>query len=436
MAKAKTRVKSAKHSTKLKSLPIKHFHEHLAQIKTAHPKNKIKLFQDLPLEDQGFILWHLTKHSKQTIIHSLTNKELLKILHYLDPDEATDLIQELSKKRQTQITKNLSSEIKEKVEFMLRFDPHSAAGMMSLDYIEIKSKLTFKQTSELVKRHEKRTGKVPTILVLKGSKIVGELRVHDLAIQKNSSKITPFIKPIRTIHYDAKTTEVITLFQHIPHKKVVVLHEDNSILGVIYSDDVLKNLQKQSAKSLYRFAGVEQEEDVNDPISSKVKNRYRWLIVNLATAFLAALVVSLFQDTISSFVLLAAYMPIIAGMGGNAGTQTLAIMVRAITLKEVKLQTGAKVIFKETSTGILNGIIIGLIITAIAFIFKQNMLIGAIAAIAMVINLAIAGFFGSVIPLIMKRLGKDPATSATIFITTATDIFGFFIFLGLASLVL
>ena len=141
----------------------------------------------------------------------------------------------------------------------------------------------------------------------------------------------------------------------------------------------------------------------------------------------------LFQETISAFVLLAVYMPVIAGMGGNTGTQTLAVMVRGIALKEIELKTGTKVILKEAGTGLVNGVINGIIVSIIAIIFNQNYLLGLVAGVAMIINMMIAGFFGSTIPLIMKRLGKDPATSAAIFITTATDLFGFFVFLGLAT---
>ena len=141
----------------------------------------------------------------------------------------------------------------------------------------------------------------------------------------------------------------------------------------------------------------------------------------------------LFQETISAFVLLAVYMPVIAGMGGNTGTQTLAVMVRGIALKEIELKTGTKVILKETGTGLVNGVINGIIVSIIAIIFNQNYLLGLVAGVAMIINMMIAGFFGSTIPLIMKRLGKDPATSAAIFITTATDLFSFFVFLGLAA---
>jgi len=160
------------------------------------------------------------------------------------------------------------------------------------------------------------------------------------------------------------------------------------------------------------------------------------LIINLATAFLAASVVSLFQETISAFVLLAVYMPIVAGMGGNAGTQTLAVVVRGLALKEIELKTAKRVIINEIIAGGINGIINGILVAAVAILWNKNPMFGLVIGLAMVINLIIAGFFGAIVPLIMKQLGKDPASSATIFITTATDVFGFLSFLGLATILL
>jgi len=234
------------------------------------------------------------------------------------------------------------------------------------------------------------------------------------------------------VKYDEDEKAVIETFKSHPHDKIVVLDDDGSILGIIYSDDVLKLLKKASVNDLQRFAGVSEEEDVLDPPLVKVKNRYRWLIINLATAFLAASVVSLFQKTISAYVLLAVYMPIVAGMGGNAGTQTLAVMVRGLALKEIEPKRVQKVIINEMVAGGINGIINGGLVALVATLWNKSPMLGLIVAIAMIVNLVIAGFFGALIPLIMKKLGKDPASSATIFITTATDVCGFFAFLGLA----
>ncbi len=400
------------------------------------PKNRISIFREIPANKQGFILLGLSKRLQKEIIGKLSDEELVELLNYLDPDEATDLLRNTEAKRRKKVLKKLGKEIREKVEFLLKFDPRTAAGLMSLDYVEVNKNITFEQVSKVIQKHEKRTGKFPTILVVQDGFLIGELPAHTLAIAERKEKISKYVKRIPSIRYDKNEREIVAVFKKHPHNKIVVLDKNDSILGIIYSDDILKLIEKQSANNLRQFAGVSEEEDVLDSALVKVKNRYKWLIINLATAFLAASVVGLFQGTISKFVLLAVYMPIVAGMGGNAGTQTLAVVVRGLALKEIELKRAKRVIINEVLAGGINGIINGILVAAVAVLWNQSPMLGLVIGLAMIINLIIAGFFGAIIPLIMKRLGKDPASSATIFITTATDVFGFFSFLGLATIML
>ena len=400
------------------------------------PKNRISIFREIPANKQGFILLGLSKRLQKEIMGKLSDEELVELLNYLDPDEATDLLRNTEAKRRKKVLKKLGKEIREKVEFLLKFDPRTAAGLMSLDYVEVNKNITFEQVSKVIQKHEKRTGKFPTILVVQDGFLIGELPAHTLAIAERKEKISKYVKRIPSVRYDKNEREIVAVFKKHPHNKIVVLDKNDSILGIIYSDDILKLIEKQSANNLRQFAGVSEEEDVLDSALVKVKNRYKWLIINLATAFLAASVVGLFQGTISKFVLLAVYMPIVAGMGGNAGTQTLAVVVRGLALKEIELKRAKRVIINEVLAGGINGIINGILVAAVAVLWNQSPMLGLVIGLAMIINLIIAGFFGAIIPLIMKRLGKDPASSATIFITTATDVFGFFSFLGLATIML
>jgi magnesium transporter len=272
--------------------------------------------------------------------------------------------------------------------------------------------------------------------MIDNGKLLGELPGHVLALHKGKEKIDKYVKRVPHIRYDNDEKDVINSFLKHPHDKVVVLDENEDIIGVIHSDDLLALLDKRRSSDLYGLAGVNKEEDATDGLFTKVRFRWLWLIINLGTAFLAASVVGMFEDTISKFTLLAVYMPIVAGMGGNAATQTLAVTVRGIVMQEISLKNSVKYIAREIGAGVINGAINGILVAAVAVFINKNPMLGLVLAIAMVCNLFIAAFAGALIPLIMKKLGKDPATSATIFITTCTDVGGFFVFLSLAQALL
>ncbi len=397
---------------------------------------RLNLFRELPIPEQAQTLLHLTKHIQVDLMLLLKDGELIQIFEHLDPDEITDLVQLLPLKRQKKIIQQLNDEVKKSVEILNQFSPESAAGLMNLDYIQVDVNDTIASVAKQFKTHEKRTGRLPAIFVMDNGKLKGFLPGHELGFARPSEKCRKYIRKIATIKHNATHDEVIKLFRTHPHNKIVVLGPQKNIIGVIYSDDILKLLKKDETSALYDFAGVHDEESVLDSAKSKVKHRYKWLIINLGTAFLAAFTVGLFDEVISKYVLLAVYMPIVAGMGGNAGTQTLAVLVRGIALKQIDLSTAWPTLKREILAGIINGIINGILVASVVIIFNHDFKVAFILGIAMVINLFVASSFGTLIPLILKKLGKDPATSATIFITTATDVLGFLAFLGLASIIL
>jgi magnesium transporter len=307
---------------------------------------------------------------------------------------------------------------------------------MNLDYIQVDIGDDIASVSEQVKTHEKRTGKIPATLIMEKGKFYGYLPAYELGLRSPHDKAVRYAQKVIQVKYNTKKSQVIDNFRKNPHGKVVVLGEAGNVIGIIYSDDVLKFLHDQDTTSLYDFAGVSQEESVYDSTRNKVRYRYKWLILNLATAFLAAFTVGLFEGTISKYVLLAVYMPVVAGMGGNAATQTLAVLVRGISLKQISLKTMWNTLRSELGAGFINGLINGFLIIGIIAIKDRDLIMGLLLGAAMIINLLIAALFGTMVPLVMKKLGKDPASSATIFITTATDVLGFLTFLGLASLIL
>jgi magnesium transporter len=267
--------------------------------------------------------------------------------------------------------------------------------------------------------------------------LLGRLPGAALAVADHPGEaLADYVEPVPGVRFDLPDADVLDVFRENRESTVAVFDDDEEILGVIHADELLTLLQEEVGETLYEFTGVDEEESVLDGPLAKVRRRYLWLIINLGTAFLAAGVVGLFESTISALAVLAAYMPVVAGMGGNAGTQSMAVTVRGLSLEQVSLATGRRVILNEIVAGAINGAITGVLVAVVATVFNRSPLLGLVIGVSMVANLVIAGFFGALIPLVLESLDIDPATSATIFITTATDVLGFFVFLGLAQAVL
>lgn len=397
---------------------------------------RAEVFLAQPPEKRVEIIHSLTVSVRRELLRSIPDEDVVHILQTVDPDDATDYLQLLGPKKRERVLHLLSQDLKDSLSTLLEFDAETAAGLMTLDYIQADTSDTIATVAKKFRSHEKRTGRPPVILMMKEGKLAGFLPGHELGFARQNELVGKYIKRIPSISYAARHDEVFDMFHAHPHSKVAVLNDAGDVVGIIYSDDVLKIIQEQEASGLYDFAGISQEETVTDSARKKVEHRYRWLIINLGTAFLAAFTVGLFEDTLEQFVLLAIYMPIVAGMGGNAATQTLAVLVRGIALKQIELRTALRTLKNEVGAGLINGLINGLIVAVVVMVLNQDAKIALVLAMAMVINLLVAAFFGTLVPLVMSKLGKDPAASATIFITTATDVLGFLVFLSLGKLIL
>lgn len=397
---------------------------------------RAELFLGLTLKKRVELLGSITTAVKKDILQHIPEQDVVDILQALDPDDATDLLQLLTSHKREKVLALVSRELKDSLSTLLEFDPETAAGLMTLDYIQVDVGDNVSSVAKKFKQHEKTTGRLPVILAMKEGVLNGFLPGHELGFASRNELIGKYVKRIPTISYAATHEQVLQKFHSHPHSKVAVLNDAGNVLGIIYSDDILKIIQDNEASSLYDFAGIRQEESVTDSARRKVNNRYRWLIINLGTGFLAAFTIGLFEETLSKYVLLAIYMPIVAGMGGNAATQTLAVQVRGIALKQIELKTAWRTLKSELGAGFINGIITGVLVAIVVMILNNDVRLAIVLASAMVINLLVAALFGTLVPLIMEKLGKDPAASATIFITTATDVLGFLAFLGLAALVL
>jgi len=392
-------------------------------------------FAELPRERQRDVFFQLPESVQSSLVAGMDREQLQRFVRKLDPDEVADVLGLADDETRETVLQQLDEDRRERAEFLLGFSPETAAGLMHLDYVTVGVDRSLDEIARRVQKHEARTGRVPKIFVLDEGDLVGELPGQVLAMNGDVD-LREQVRDAPVVSFDAPDTEVVDVFRANPERTVAVLDEEGDIFGVIYAEDLLRVVEEEAGETLYEFTGVREEEGVLDGPLSKIRYRYRWLIINLGTAFLAAGAVGFFEDTIAAFTLLAVYMPVVAGMGGNAGTQSMAVTVRGIAFGQITLSTGRRAIVNEVIAGAANGFIVGVLVAVIASVFNQSPLLGLVLGVSMVLNLVIAGFFGTLIPLVLDRIGKDPATSATIFITTATDVLGFFIFLGLAQSVL
>jgi len=243
-------------------------------------------------------------------------------------------------------------------------------------------------------------------------------------------------REFRSIESSAPVEDVATMFEQYDLSVLPVVDRQGHLVGRITSDDIYDIIEDRATEQIYNLAGVNDDVEQEEDFFEILKNRGSWLFINLMTAILASIVIAMFDETLMAFVPLAILMPIVASMGGNAGTQTLTVMVRKMALGDIDVVNAKSAVRKEILVSLLNGLIFAVLMGIIAYFWFQMPMLGVVIALAMIINLFIAGAFGALIPLLLKRLGADPAVGSTVLLTTATDVFGFLSFLGLASLML
>jgi magnesium transporter len=401
------------------------------------PLERTSLLRELSLPEQSAVLQELTSHVQQTILIQLKDDEIVNIVDHLDPRLAEKILSRISdEKRRLRIIKKIKTEAREKIEFFLRFHPKATTSLISFNYVLVPISATIGDAADAIEEHYHDTGTFPEIFIQEAGRLVGEVPMSVLVRQRNSLALKKFIQPVQTITYRAEVIDIIDTLTASQRKKIVVLDHDESVLGVIYADDVLNLFGKMPTDSLYGVSGLDENERPMDSAWQKFSNRSAWLVLNLMTAFLAGSMIFIFSDTLHALVILAMYIPIVAGMGGNAGSQTFAVMLRGITLGTISLKNGWPAIKNEILAGFYNGLLIGLIVALISLVWNQNPMLGLVVGLSMVGVHMVAGFAGAIVPLILKQLGKDPAATSTIFITTATDVLGLFFLLGLGTLLM
>jgi magnesium transporter len=414
------------------------FHDVADYINAVKKKaSKITLFLILSEEIQSQVIIRLSEHSKKIIIPELSIIVIARFLQFNDDDDATDILQYLPQEKQNKILQKIKESKRLKLQKLLQFGNDTAGGLMDLNYVIVKDSFSFTDIVEKVQSHIEKEHNVPFVIMTTGEgHVKGYIPHKNLLFGSPNTPPKMLVRSLITVKYSTKHNGLLKIIKKSPQDIIGVIDEKNLMVGIIHIKDLLNFIQAESTKSVFSFAGVNKEESLEDSVLTKVSMRYKWLIINLATAFLASFVVSLFEDTISKLALLAVFMPVVAGEGGNAATQSLAVVVRGLTTGNIDWITAKSIIFKEAVAGFLNGLIVGFFATLVAIFINAPPLLGVILGLSMILNLCLAGFFGALTPLILKRLNIDPAVSSSVFVTTVTDIVGFFVFLGLGTILL
>ena len=384
------------------------------------------------------ILTYLNDSLREEIVETLDIKQLATNAKELDIDDAVDLVEDLEEKDQNIFLENLEEEERSLIEEGLNYPEDSAGRLMQRKFVAVNQSWDVGQAIDYLRDNKENLPEDFYDIYLinnnqeaKGVVPLGRLMGSKRKIELNSISN----KELRLIDVNTDQEDVALLFNKYGLVSAPVINNQKKIIGSITVDDVVKVIEEEREEDILKLGGVDHT-DLYESVISTTKSRISWLIVNLMTAVVASIVIGLFEAAIEKVVALAILMPIVASMGANAGTQTLTVAVRAIAIKELTTSNALKIITKETFIGGINGMIFAIIISFISVYWFENLMLGLIIGIAMILNLILAGFAGIVIPLVLDKLRVDPALASAVILTTITDVFGFLSFLGLATLFL
>ncbi len=400
-------------------------------------KNRRRLIEIARDQIEPEALTELEETVRDEILDLLGPREVAAAMSELEADDAAYLIQDLDDADRREVLDAMPVEERADVEAALSYPEESAGRLMQRDFIAVPAYWTVGQTIDYMRDSEDLPEDFYEIFVVDAKmKPIGSLALNRMLRAKRSVKVEEIMEdePV-LINVMTDQEEVAFLFQQYDLLSALVVNDDNRLLGVIMVDDVVDVIHDEAQEDILLLSGV-SDASMHESVLWTVRTRLPWLFVNLLTAILAASVIKQFDGTIEQMVALAVLMPIVASMGGNAGTQALAVAVRALGMKELTSANAIRTVIREASVGLLNGLTMALLIGLLVGFYFGNWMLGGVIASAMIINLVVAAFAGVLIPLGLARSGVDPAVASSVFVTTVTDVVGFFSFLGLAALIL
>jgi magnesium transporter len=415
-----------------------------------HPADIAYILEALPHEER-LTVWNLVKADRdgeilvevsdavrESLIASMDSAELVAAAETLEADELADIAPDLPPNVIEEVVQSLPAEERERLRAALSYPEGSVGALMDFDHVAVRDDVTLEAATRFLRRLDELPDHTDQLFVvdreqrLKGTLPLGRVIVSDLHFQVAGVMVPESVK----LHPEDSAEDAANAFERYDLISAAVVDGDGRLIGRLTVDAVVDYIRQSSAESQLAEAGLQHEEDVFAPVFDSFKNRWAWLAVNLVTAFIASRVIGMFEDSIAQLVALAALMPIVAGIGGNSGNQTVTMIVRALALGQIQKSYWVKLLVKEIGVALLNGVVWGTLLGAIAYLFYGSIALGGVMALAMILNLLLGATMGVAIPWIRARRGKDPAPGSSVLITACTDSGGFFIFLGLATLFL
>jgi len=409
--------------------------ETIEALESAPVTEIVELLQTQPPERGARILSRLSTALATTTLQQLKPDLVREILAAMDPVRAALLLSSLDPKSREIQLDNLDAGLARELRDLMSYPEASAGRLMQPRAPSIPARLTVKQALNRLRRFAPRDAAVLVVTDDSG-KLLGLLDLVDVVHADPDARLETLMHITTPVRVNALTPreEIINLFSRYQLRLLPVVDIEGRLLGVIRQSAVIQASQAEAATDLQAMVGVSRDERALSSPMSAMRKRLPWLNINLLTAFLAAAVVGIFENTIAQFTALAVLLPVVAGQSGNTGAQALAVIMRGLALREIQVRHWQRVLLKEMLAGTLNGIAIAIVTGLGVLIWSKSIGLALIIGVAMIISMALAGLSGAAIPLVLTRLGQDPAQSASILLTTVTDVVGFFSFLGLATL--
>ncbi|MFQ5928455.1 MAG: magnesium transporter [Acidobacteriota bacterium] len=371
------------------------------------------------------------------LLTQVPSEEISEVLQELETDSAALFISALPEEVAQEVLEHMRVKESAEVRGLLQYEEETAGRIMTPRVFSLCEDLSVSEAIHTIQTTQDLEMVFYLYVVDGRNHLVGVVSLRQLLMVSPS---TPLKKVMTTdvisVNTDTDQEEVAGQVALYDLLAIPVVNDENKLVGIITVDDIIDVIKEEATEDIFYLAGVEADDHISTRALSSVRKRLPWLVVNLATALLAATVVALYEPTIARFAFLAVFLPVVAGMGGNSGTQTLTVIVRGLALGEVTWESTKSILLKEITVGISNGIAVGILAGAVAYLWKGNYVLGLVLGGAMVINLVVAGIVGTLIPLFLKKINIDPAIASSIFVTTFTDAIGFLSFLALATFLL